>query len=75
MAELLIMRARQIQRRNKNIEKTKFYLQRQRIEGKEKFNDTYRLHSKIAILISDLILLFNFVRAINIFSSKKLRFR
>jgi hypothetical protein len=57
------------------MEKAKFYLQRQRIEGKEKFDNTYRLHSEIAISVGDLVLLFNSVRAINMSSSKKLRFR
>jgi hypothetical protein len=69
------MRAKQIQRKNKNIKKTKFYLQRQRIEGKEKFDNTYRLHSEIAISVSDLVLLFNSIQAINMSSSKKLRFQ
>jgi hypothetical protein len=45
------------------------------MEGKEKFDDTYRFYSKIAISVSDLVLLFNSVRAVNIFSSKKFRFR
>jgi len=75
MAKLLIIRARQIQRKNKNMKKVKFYLQRQRMEGKQKFDNTHRLHSEIAILISDLILLFNFIRPVNMSSSKKLRFR
>jgi hypothetical protein len=69
------MRARQIQRKNKDIKKIKFYLQRQRIKGKKRFDNTHRLHLKIAISIGDLILLFNSIRAINMSSLKKLRFR
>jgi hypothetical protein len=57
------------------MKEAKFYLQRQRMEGKEKFDNTYRLHSEIAISVSDLILLFNSVRVINMSLSKKLRFR
>jgi hypothetical protein len=57
------------------MEEAKFYLQRQRMEGKEKFDNTHRFYSEIAISVSDLILLFNFIRAINMSSSKKLRFR
>jgi hypothetical protein len=45
------------------------------MEGKEKFDNTHRLYSEIAILIGDLVLFFDFVRAVNMFSSKKLRFR
>jgi hypothetical protein len=45
------------------------------MEGKEKFDNTYRLYSEIAISVSDLVLLFNSVRAVNMSSSKKFRFR
>jgi hypothetical protein len=45
------------------------------MKGKEKFDNTHRLHSKIAISVSDLILFFNSIRTINMSSSKKLRFR
>jgi hypothetical protein len=45
------------------------------MEGKEKFDNTYRFYSEITISVSDLVLLFDFIRAVNIFSSKKLRFR
>jgi hypothetical protein len=45
------------------------------MESKKRFDNTYRLYSKKIILVSDLILLFNSVRAIDMFSSKKLRFR
>jgi hypothetical protein len=45
------------------------------MEGKEKFDNTYRFHSEIAILVNDLVLLFNSIRAIIMSSSKKLRFR
>jgi hypothetical protein len=57
------------------MEKAKFYLQRQRIEGKKKFDNTHRFYSEIAISVNDLILLFNSIRAINMSSSKKFRFR
>jgi hypothetical protein len=57
------------------MEEIKFYLQRQRIEGKERFNDIHRLHSEVAISIGDLVLLFDSIRAVNMSSSKKLRFR
>ena len=74
-AKLFTMRVRQIQRKNKNMKKAKFYLQRQRMKGKEKFDNTYRLYSEIAISVSDLVLLFNSIRTVNMSSSKKLRFR
>jgi hypothetical protein len=45
------------------------------MEGKEKFDNTYRFYSEIAISINDLVLLFNSIRAVNISSSKKFRFR
>jgi hypothetical protein len=45
------------------------------MEGKEKFDDTYRLHSEVAISVGDLVLLFDSVRAVDMSSSKKLRFR
>jgi hypothetical protein len=45
------------------------------MEGKEKFDDTYRFHSEVVILVGDLILLFDFIRAVDMFSSKKFRFR
>jgi hypothetical protein len=57
------------------MKEAKFYLQRQRMESKERFDNTHRLHSEKAISVSDLILLFNFVWAINMSSSKKLHFR
>jgi hypothetical protein len=57
------------------MEKTKFYLQRQRMEGKEKFDNIYRLHSEVAISVSDLVLFFDFIRAVNMSLSKKFRFR
>jgi hypothetical protein len=44
------------------------------MEGKEKFDDTHRLHSEIVILVSDLVLFFDSVRAVDMFLSKKLRF-
>jgi hypothetical protein len=44
------------------------------MKGKEKFDNTYRFYLEVAILISNLILLFNSVRVINMSSSKKLRF-
>jgi hypothetical protein len=69
------MRARQIQRKDKDMKEAKFYLQRQRMEDKEKFDDTHRLHSEVAISVGDLVLLFNSVRAVDMSSSKKLRFR
>ena len=73
-AEVFIMRVRQIQRRNKDIKKIKFYLQRQRIEEKEKFDDIYRFYSEIAILVNDLVLLFNFIQAVDMSLSKKFYF-
>jgi hypothetical protein len=56
------------------MEKAKFYLQRQRMEGKEKFDNIYRFYSEIAISVGDLVLFFDSIRAVNMFSSKKLRF-
>jgi hypothetical protein len=45
------------------------------MEGKEKFDNIHYFHSEVIISVSDLILFFNFIRVIDMFSSKKLRFR
>jgi hypothetical protein len=45
------------------------------MEGKEKFDDIYRLYSEVVILVGDLVLFFDSVRAVDMSSSKKLRFR
>ena len=54
--ELLAMRARQIQRRDEDIEETALFLQRQRIEGKETFDTLNNLRS-IELTEGQLILL------------------
>jgi hypothetical protein len=71
-ADLLAVRARQLERRKEDLEKTRLYLQRVRESNKEYFDENYRLRAE-DFSISDLILLYNTKLNKNI--SSKLAFK
>ena len=50
------MRARQIQRRDEDLEEATYHLQRMRMEGKEDFDDSHRIRTK-ELEKGDLVLL------------------
>ena len=55
-AELLSLRARQIQRRDEDIEEAALYLQRKRMEGKDNFDLDHRIREK-DFSVNDMVLL------------------
>jgi len=57
-ADLLAVRARQLERRKEDLKKIRLHLQRVRESNKKYFNENYRLRTE-DFSISDLILLYN----------------
>ena len=68
------MRARQLQRKDKNLEKAVAFLQRMRTEGKERFDETHNIRLE-EFEVEDFILLFNERLAMNMSKDVKLKFK
>ncbi len=74
MEEFLVIRIRQLERRDKDIKKAAIFLQRIRTVSKNNFNNTHRLRND-EFKIKDIILIFDFTTTINISTFKKLNYR
>ena len=64
-ADLIEIRARQLQKKNENMEKITLLLQKMRMQGKNLFNDFYRICEKL-LAIDDLVLFYDLQREANI---------
>jgi hypothetical protein len=73
-ADLLALRTRQLQRRDENIEKTRFHLQRMKKEEKDLWDKDHQMRP-ITIETDHIILLHNTQRQKNVFSNRKFRYR
>ena len=60
-ADLLTLRAKQIQQKDEDLEKTTFHLQRVREERKNNFDKNHIIH-QTTITVGDLVLLYNIRR-------------
>ena len=73
--DLLALRARQIQRRDEDLEEAVAHLERRRMAGKEDFDDRHRIRAEKDIVEGDLVLLYDSAHAADMSTAKKLRFR
>lgn len=71
-ADLLEIRARQLQRRDKDIEEASLLLRRMRMQGKDLFDDTHQIRGE-PLAVDDLVLLYDSQREANM--SIKLAFK
>lgn len=71
-ADLLEMRARQLQRRDEDMEEATLLLQRMRMQGKDLFDNTHRIREE-PLAVDDLVLLYDSQREANM--SIKLAFK
>ncbi len=69
------MRARQIQRRDEDLEEIVIYLCRNRMQGKEYFDVSHQIRPEKVVDSGDLVLLYDFYGIIDMSSSRKLRYR
>jgi hypothetical protein len=73
-SELITIRARALERRDKDLEEARLYLRRIREKGKEYFDIRNRIRTKI-FEPNILVLVYDTFGGINILSSTKLAFR
>ena len=71
-ADLIEMRARQLQRRDEDMEEATLLLQRMRMQGKDLFDDSHRIREE-PLAVDDLVLLYDSQREANM--SIKLAFK
>jgi len=73
--DLLTIKTRQIQRRDKDLEEAAMHLRRCRIQDKEYFDTSHQIRPEKAVNVGNLVLLYDSYGATNMSSLRKLRYR